>query len=71
MTTWPSASISQGPRSLILPDGGDPVADDADVGPVRAEPRPVDHGAVANHDVVGHEAFLSSEPDSRSQRAGE
>jgi hypothetical protein len=36
------------------PDGGDAVADDADVGAIGVEAGPVDDGAVADHEVIGH-----------------
>ena len=72
MWVWPSTKpgrddvalgvdLSRAPLADAA-DEGDAVADDADVGPVRAEARPVDHGAVADHQVVRHAAPRTARP---------
>ena len=45
---------------MIRPTAAMRSPDDAHVGPVRAEARAVDHGAVADHEVVGHVDILAS-----------
>jgi hypothetical protein len=44
------------------PDVADAVADDPHVGAERAEAGPVDHGSVADHDVIGHGATFAELP---------
>src|SRR5262249_55535498 len=42
------------PALADVPDARDPVTADSDIGAVPREPGAIDHGATADHEVVGH-----------------